>query len=49
MVMRSVAAFDLNLLVEIELMAMLLTEACLLGGIRGDWELVFILAFGGKF
>jgi hypothetical protein len=47
--MRSEAALDLNLLVDIELMVMLLTEACLLGGIQADSELVFILAFGGKF
>ena len=47
--MRSEAAFDLYLLVELVLMAMLLTEACLLGGIFVDLKLVFILAFGGKF
>ena len=49
MVTRSEAALDLNLLVEMVLMAILLTEACLLGGICLNIEVVFILAFGGKF
>ena len=33
LVTRSLAALGLNLLVDVVLMAMLLTEACLLGGI----------------
>ena len=46
---KSEAALDLNLLVEMELTGMLLTEAWRLGGIGLNLEVVFILAFGGKF